>query len=309
MSLTEFPHRSSGERPTVKAPSRPVTPPIEWRTDYFNWPPTVEEERLIEVIDLGSSEPTSHAGFVALVERAPDPPPRVLRLVPPMPIHTRPPVQRRRGTLAWLSPIAAGLFAMHLVESRLAPSEVSAPVSTAVSAVAEAASRPAEPESQPEAQPVAPAPERLRPRPAARAEEPEPIPQPVKHVAFVRSPRPAPLEPEPEPALAADPPVAGRFTSAIDVTAPIERFTPPVAPTRRTVERGPAPFPAARNSRTRIEVMVDASGRVESARLLSPGTSYFDERALESVRAWRFEPARRGDRPVRAPLQVEVASH
>jgi TonB family protein len=68
----------------------------------------------------------------------------------------------------------------------------------------------------------------------------------------------------------------------------------------------PSPFPAARGSRTRVEVVVDALGRVESARLRTPSASYFDERALETVRAWRFEPARRGGRPVRSSVDVEI---
>ena len=50
--------------------------------------------------------------------------------------------------------------------------------------------------------------------------------------------------------------------------------------------------------RFRGDLTVDFRGRVESARLLSGGVTYFDERALEAVRTWRFEPARRNGRPV-----------
>src|SRR5262245_59312209 len=110
MSVTEFPSQPSGDRALAKAQSRPLMPPITpAHAEPFNWPPTREEEGLIEVIDLGSSQPTSSAGFVALVERSVEPP-RVLRVVPPIRMEARPRVPRR-GTLAWLSPIAAGLLA------------------------------------------------------------------------------------------------------------------------------------------------------------------------------------------------------
>jgi len=56
--------------------------------------------------------------------------------------------------------------------------------------------------------------------------------------------------------------------------------------------------------RVRLELSIDSSGRVESVRILcSSGFARLDEAALDGVRRWRFEPARRNG--VALPWRLE----
>jgi TonB family protein len=51
--------------------------------------------------------------------------------------------------------------------------------------------------------------------------------------------------------------------------------------------------------RVKVEVRVDLAGRVEGAKLDSPGTSrYFDDLALQAARLWKFAPAKVDGRDV-----------
>jgi periplasmic protein TonB len=313
MSLSGFPPRSPHPRATKKASSQPPEDQATRLPNDFNWPLTDDEINLVEVIDLGSMEPMSSAGFVAVVGKTaepPAPPPRP-RLVSS---HRTPPRSPRIPTGRRLSlwPLAIGVIAMALVESRSIPqwSPASAPSPPpAVTAVVHAEPPPVQPTAAAPAAPAAPASPVASPRPrgvapttARRAVRPARSREPDSAADGFAPPRASARQPtalEPAPLEAA----GSRQTNLTD-----DSFTPPRVSMRRPRALGPSPFPAARGSRTRIEVMVDALGRVESARLRSPGTSYFDERALEAVRGWRFEPARRGGRPVRAALDVEIGS-
>ena len=59
--------------------------------------------------------------------------------------------------------------------------------------------------------------------------------------------------------------------------------------------------------RVRVRVLVGENGKVQEATLdRSSGESALDESALEAVRTWRFEPARRNGVPVRAWAIVPV---
>jgi periplasmic protein TonB len=57
----------------------------------------------------------------------------------------------------------------------------------------------------------------------------------------------------------------------------------------------------------RLELVVDAEGRVVSARPLAAPALGLDEAALRAVRAYRFSPARRAGRPVRVRMEWTVA--
>src|SRR5690606_5381028 len=46
-----------------------------------------------------------------------------------------------------------------------------------------------------------------------------------------------------------------------------------------------------------LHVTVEADGTVSDAHVEHPGDHIFDAAAIEAVRGWRFEPARRGDEP------------
>jgi protein TonB len=59
--------------------------------------------------------------------------------------------------------------------------------------------------------------------------------------------------------------------------------------------------------RVMLELSIDAQGRVESTQLKSSsGYPAMDEAALETVRKWRFNPARRGNAPVASRAVVPV---
>lgn len=55
-----------------------------------------------------------------------------------------------------------------------------------------------------------------------------------------------------------------------------------------------------------LEVAVSASGGVEDARVIESSDRMFDEPALAAVREWRFKPARKDGKKVRATVVVPV---
>jgi protein TonB len=266
MTVRSFP--TPDARAAARASGRRIAHPIDrHRRGDFHWPPTDEEIDLVEVIDLGSQGPPSSTRFVALLGAPTEPAFPRLRLAAcdrTAPAW-RPPRRRPR-----LWPLAAGLIALHFVESRSMPGANQAPPSILPAVAATAHVSP-------------PALTSTTPVPAA------PIASPRARRAALPAPR-----------------RQARAVRAGHADTMEESFTPPRVAVQQPMPRLPAPFPAARASRSRIQVMVDARGRVESARLRSAGSSYYDERALEAVKAWRFEPAQRSGQPVRAALDVDV---
>jgi protein TonB len=289
MSLTKFPDRP----PQTRGPSD------------FHWPPTAEEIDLVEIIDLGSREPWSSAGFVALVGSAAEPSARRLRAVP----FPRTPRRKTKPARRRLWPLVVGLLSLELVESRYIPRSDQLPLaSPPAEAVAHASSSRVEPtEAPPAAQVEAPRDRVSRPARSPRRDRRAPAATPRRDVRAAPTRRPDVAAPLALDAGAIDegfkPPMNDGDKPSID-----DSFTPPRVAMRPPTAPRPTPFPAARHSRTRVEVTVDALGRVESARLRSTGASYFDAHALQAVKGWRFEPARRGGRPVRAAIDVEVDS-
>jgi protein TonB len=55
-----------------------------------------------------------------------------------------------------------------------------------------------------------------------------------------------------------------------------------------------------------LEVTVSASGGVDKARVIESSDRMFDEPALAAVREWRFKPARKDGKKVRATVMVPV---
>jgi TonB family protein len=54
-------------------------------------------------------------------------------------------------------------------------------------------------------------------------------------------------------------------------------------------------------------VMIGADGRVHSIQLRQPVGLGLDEKAIEAVKTWRFEPARRSDgKPIEVASMIEV---
>ena len=55
-----------------------------------------------------------------------------------------------------------------------------------------------------------------------------------------------------------------------------------------------------------VEVSIDEAGAVVSARIAEPVHPLYDVQLLEAATHWRYEPARRGGKPVASSKSVEV---
>ncbi len=164
---------------------------------------------------------------------------------------------------------------------------------------------------------------------AAQADAPPsepPKPRPVD--ARVRAPRPvaAPPVPRPDVAVAHDAPaitveatprepVAPPASTVIAPAAPAADAEAPVTPpdyTAAYLDNPPPPYPPiARRSgeqgRVLLRVLVAPSGAAEAVELrTSSGSDRLDRAAVETVRRWRFVPARRGTEPVAAWVLVPI---
>ena len=121
----------------------------------------------------------------------------------------------------------------------------------------------------------------------ANAPEPvtAPAPPPPAPVAAASPPAPAPV--------AAAPLVPPNFSASyLDNPAPAY---PPLS--RRVGEQG----------KVMLRVLVNAKGTADSVELRSSsGSSRLDDAALESVKHWRFVPARQGDQPVAAWVLIPI---
>lgn len=170
------------------------------------------------------------------------------------------------------------------------------------------------------AQPVAPPapPKRAEPEPPKPPEKPRVVPKP-KPVAplitaapspdaqqtFETPPAPPRPAPAPEAAAAAVPP------------GPVALAPPaPVAPPSYNADylHNPAPaYPAlsrrlGEEGRVLVRVYVSVEGQAERVELRSTsGHARLDEVAVETVRKWKFVPAKQGDKPVSAWVLVPIS--
>jgi len=58
-----------------------------------------------------------------------------------------------------------------------------------------------------------------------------------------------------------------------------------------------------------VELIVGVDGRPSDIRVVSALGMGLDEKAIEAVRNWRFEPAMKDGHPVRVPIQIQVDFH
>jgi len=155
---------------------------------------------------------------------------------------------------------------------------------------------PPKPEAKPPVEPPKPKPV-VRPQP----KPPEPLPLVT---APIEAPSPSPIvvppppppPPEPAPVVAA-PPVA---ISAPIFAADYLDNPPPSYPmlSRRAGEQG----------RVVLRVLVNPGGRADDVEIRSSsGYLRLDEAARDTVRRWRFVPAKRGDEPVPAWVLIPIS--
>jgi periplasmic protein TonB len=152
--------------------------------------------------------------------------------------------------------------------------------------------------------PPEPAPTPPKPRPIEK--RPRPVPEPVQLAAPADSPAPSPVVvPLPPPVIAAPPPVA----------APPAPQPAPVAQPRFDadyLDNPKPPYPSlsrrmGEEGRVLLRAHIDAAGLPREVLLAtSSGSERLDRSALDTVRRWKFVPAKRGDEAVAAWVLVPI---
>jgi hypothetical protein len=112
-------------------------------------------------------------------------------------------------------------------------------------------------------------------------------------------------QPASKPAALGTP--AANATAAVYYKAEDADVTPPVAISQRLPSWPSAlPVPLGAASRGVLEVLINESGRVETARPLRPTVTFFDQRLVEEALKWQFKPATKAGVPVRYCRLVQV---
>lgn len=157
---------------------------------------------------------------------------------------------------------------------------------------------------------VAPEPEPAPPPPQPK---PQPKPQPEPKPAPKPTPKPTP-KPEPAREEAPEPPVTQTAPSvptppapAVQQAAPAPEAPAPVTPPRTDAAHlnNPAPqYPAlsrrlGEQGRVMLDVYILPDGSVGEIKLnKSSGFPRLDNAALQAVKAWKYVPAKRGNKPI-----------
>lgn len=166
--------------------------------------------------------------------------------------------------------------------------------------------------------PPPPAPDMAPPQVAAK---PLALPPPDTKIARTVPPpvRPDSARPEPQPAPVAAPPalpVPAPAAAASEAT-PSAPAAPPLPVTQPRfnadyLDNPKPPYPGlsrrmGEEGEVRLRVHVDANGTAQQVEIYrSSGFPRLDQTALDTVRQWRFVPARRGDQPVPAWVIVPI---
>lgn len=152
-------------------------------------------------------------------------------------------------------------------------------------------------------------------------EKPQELPKPLPVKPRVVTPAP-PVPPQiiaaapttPELALAPAPPPLAPITAA-PLPVPTPPIAAPMVPPNFSASylENPAPTypPLSRRvgeqGKVMLRVLVNARGTADTVELRSSsGSSRLDDAAVESVKHWRFVPAREGDQPVAAWVLVPI---
>lgn len=176
-------------------------------------------------------------------------------------------------------------------------------------------------------QPEPPAPRRIEPPPEPRAQPKPQPPRPSAPRTTPAPPKPAAAEPAPLPVAEAPPLSAVAASSEASADTAAEASAPPatVGGTAEASQTPPVPVKGVtgldnpkplypRMARRKgwqglviLNVWVDESGAARTVALFrSSGHDVLDESALETVKSWRFVPARRGGQNVAAAVQVPI---
>lgn len=159
----------------------------------------------------------------------------------------------------------------------------------------------------PAAEAIAPPPEIVPPKPKPVARRPQPVAQPTQLAAPTESPVPTPIAVSPAPTIQTPAPPPAPSVAAPVVAPSQPRFDAdyldnpkPVYPaiSRRLSEQG----------RVVLRVRVEADGRAADVQLhTTSGSPRLDQAALDTVRRWKFVPAKRGQEAIAAWVLVPIA--
>jgi len=148
-----------------------------------------------------------------------------------------------------------------------------------------------------------PTPPKRKPVAQPRPKPPEPLPvitAPIETPSpspIIVPPPPPPPPPEPAPVVVAPPPPL--------ITAPIfaADYLDNPAPLYPALARR-----AGEQGRVVLRVLVSPSGKADEVEIrTSSGHRRLDESARDTVRRWRFIPAKRGDEPVQAWVLIPIS--
>jgi protein TonB len=147
-----------------------------------------------------------------------------------------------------------------------------------------------------------PPPPKAKPKPVVKPVARKPDPPPVI-AAPVESPAPIAVAPPPAPPAPA--PIVAVAPPPVVVTPPVFAADylenpPPAYPplSRRLGEQG----------RVVLRVLVNAGGSADEVQILdSSGFARLDDVARDTVRSWRFVPAKRGESPVAAWVLIPIS--
>jgi protein TonB len=152
----------------------------------------------------------------------------------------------------------------------------------------------------PPAEVIKPNPEIVPPKPRPVERRPTPLPQPTQLAAPAEAPAPTQIAVPPAPTLVAAPVAAPPAQTQPRFDADyLDNPKPPYPGLSRKIgEQG----------RVVLRVRVDANGLALDVQLhTSSGYTRLDNSALETVRRWKFVPARLGNEPVAATVLVPIA--
>lgn len=186
---------------------------------------------------------------------------------------------------------AAALFAAYVVINAPAPTPPAVPIMVNMIAA-------------PQPEPVKPPPHDL-PKPLPVHAKPMPtLPQPVltaapNTAAVPTNTAPAPQPPAPVVAAPADAPVAPAIVAPRFDAAYLDNPAPPYPPmSRRMGEQG----------KVQLRVLVNADGTAAQVELkASSGSARLDQSALDTVKRWRFVPAKQGTQAIAAWVIVPIS--
>jgi protein TonB len=163
-----------------------------------------------------------------------------------------------------------------------------------------------EPKPEPPVEIVPPKP---KPKPVPKPVMKEPDPPPVL-AAPVEAPSPSPIVIAPPPP--APPPPPELAPAPVAIAPPPVVVTPPIF-TADYLENPPPQYPSmsrrlGEQGRVILRVLVSAGGNADEIQVReSSGHARLDNAARDTVRGWRFVPAKRGETPVPAWVLIPIS--